>query len=95
MTPAPSSLLQIISCKCTKNCGAACGCRRAGLKCSIICSNCSGQTCDNVPHTLDYIDDNIEEDDIDLPRADVDEAGESDVEDDECLSSSKRRKIIS
>ncbi|KAK5649618.1 hypothetical protein RI129_000647 [Pyrocoelia pectoralis] len=54
--PAPQNLLQIISCKCKTNCGAACGCRTSGLKCSIICSNCSGQTCDNAIPTVDDSD---------------------------------------
>ena len=45
--PAPESLLKLISCKCKKGCQKACGCRKAGLKCSIICTNCTGGTCDN------------------------------------------------
>ncbi|GBM38763.1 hypothetical protein AVEN_210502-1 [Araneus ventricosus] len=44
--PAPEILLKLISCKCKKGCQKACGCRKAGLKCSVICKNCSG-TCDN------------------------------------------------
>lgn len=44
--PAPETLLKLISCKCKKGCERACGCRKAGLKCSVICTNCSG-TCDN------------------------------------------------
>ncbi|GBL66152.1 hypothetical protein AVEN_141576-1 [Araneus ventricosus] len=44
--PAPETLLKLISCKCKKGCQKACGCRKAGLKCSVICTNCSG-TCDN------------------------------------------------
>ncbi|GBO14437.1 hypothetical protein AVEN_212516-1, partial [Araneus ventricosus] len=44
--PAPETLLKLISCKCEKGCQKACGCRKAGLKCSVVCTNCSG-TCDN------------------------------------------------
>lgn len=56
MPPAPPSLLQLISCKCKTKCGVTCGCRKAGLKCSIICSNCSGQTCENVSRPLEMFD---------------------------------------
>lgn len=44
--PAPDSLLKLISCKCKKGCHKACGCRKAGLKCSVVCTNCGG-SCDN------------------------------------------------
>lgn len=37
--PAPQSLLKLISCKCKTTCG---GCRKMGLKCSIICGTCNG-----------------------------------------------------
>ncbi|KYN08445.1 hypothetical protein ALC62_00577 [Cyphomyrmex costatus] len=37
--PAPPELLKIVACKCKERCGAACGCRKAGLKCSPICKN--------------------------------------------------------
>ena len=50
--PAPEALLKFISCKCKKGSGAACSCRKAGLKCSIICSFCNGDSCDNVPQIL-------------------------------------------
>jgi hypothetical protein len=30
--PVPEILLKCISCKCKKGCGAACGCRKVGLK---------------------------------------------------------------
>lgn len=58
--PAPQSILTYISCQCKIGCTKACGCRKAGLKCSIICKNCHGQTCDN---TADIIIDDNEEDD--------------------------------
>ncbi|GBO18858.1 hypothetical protein AVEN_65398-1 [Araneus ventricosus] len=56
-TRAPSSrnLLKLISCKCKKGHQKICGCRKPGLKCSVVYTNCSG-TCDNsqVPsHDID------------------------------------------
>lgn len=63
--PAPPALLQLISCKCKTKCRAACGCRKAGLKCSIICQHCSGQTCDNISNLRDGIEeDEINDDEI-------------------------------
>jgi hypothetical protein len=41
--PAPVTILKLISCGCIKGCGNACGCRKAGLKCSILCAFCIGQ----------------------------------------------------
>ncbi|KAJ8961115.1 hypothetical protein NQ318_008792 [Aromia moschata] len=50
--------------QCKTNCGRACGCRKAALKCSMICGVCNGKTCENVTQlTLDESDD----DDLDLP----------------------------
>ncbi|GBP45037.1 hypothetical protein EVAR_23511_1 [Eumeta japonica] len=46
--PAPPELLKLIFCKCKGNCGAMCGCRKAGMKCSAVCFHCSGETCSNV-----------------------------------------------
>lgn len=46
---APDALLKLIACKCKGNCGQACGCRKAGLKCSTICQNCNGKNCENIP----------------------------------------------
>lgn len=45
-SPAPDKLLQLISCKCKKDCEGNCGCRRAGLYCKL-CETCEG-TCSNV-----------------------------------------------
>lgn len=47
LQPAPDVLLSTIFCNCRKDCGSNCGCRKAGLKCSIICSHCHGQACLN------------------------------------------------
>lgn len=57
LPPAPDSVLKMISCNCTKGCGPACGCRKSGLRCTMICGNCHGQSCFNaIP-----VDEEIEE----------------------------------
>ena len=46
---APETLLNMISCGCKLDgCGVSCGCRKTGVHCSTLCTNCSGQTCNNV-----------------------------------------------
>ena len=52
---------------CKKGCSNACSCRKAGLKCSVVCGSCNGQSCENLPeitidvdvntHDLDELDD--------------------------------------
>ncbi|XP_030763225.1 UDP-glucuronosyltransferase 2B19-like [Sitophilus oryzae] len=37
----------MISCKCIKDCNAACSCRKAGLHCSVVCGSCQGRACSN------------------------------------------------
>ncbi|CAL1289186.1 unnamed protein product [Larinioides sclopetarius] len=46
---APQHLLRIISYGCTKGCGNACSCKKAGLKCSSVCRHCRGASCNNIP----------------------------------------------
>ena len=48
---APTRVLQIVSCGCKTGCRKTCGCRKAGLYCSPMCSHCNGQTCSNI-HAL-------------------------------------------
>ena len=50
--PAPEVLLKSISCKCKKGCSLTCGCRKAGLNCSVICIYCNGQACINAATIL-------------------------------------------
>ncbi|GBN59866.1 hypothetical protein AVEN_204846-1, partial [Araneus ventricosus] len=78
--PAPESLLQCISCTCKKGCTNACGCREAGLHCSLLCQHCIGQSCENpmpvildneseegdVPASIDMVDEQLECEDIEL-----------------------------
>jgi hypothetical protein len=54
--PIPENLLNLISCNCTKCCIARCGCRKHGLKCSMICGYCKGNSCLNVMEAIDEDD---------------------------------------
>lgn len=54
--PAPEFLLKTISCKCKTTCGKMCGCRKSGLKCSVLCHNCNGETCENVVSIRELLD---------------------------------------
>lgn len=53
-------------------CGKACGCRKAGLKCSAICLNCSGQSCDNVSQ-VDVVNDEVTDAEVDENEAEHEE----------------------
>lgn len=44
---APQELLNLISCKCAKGCNTSCSCRKAGLRCSVMCALCQGKSCSN------------------------------------------------
>lgn len=44
---APPELLHITSCSCKDECNKNCECRKSGLKCSTLCSYCSGHACMN------------------------------------------------
>ncbi|CAI6354265.1 unnamed protein product [Macrosiphum euphorbiae] len=61
--PATDSLLSVISCACTKSCEKNCGCKKAGMRCSIICKNCQGTSCLNQQLICDDDDD---DDDVEL-----------------------------
>lgn len=61
---APESVLKVISCSCKKGCTNACGCRKAGLTCSTLCTSCMGQSCENVPE----IEENAEDDGDGIPN---------------------------
>lgn len=52
--PAPSELLQMIFCSCKTRCGTQCGCRKAGLFCTMACSHCCGQDCLNSQVFIDH-----------------------------------------
>lgn len=59
---APQELLSLIMCTCKDECVRNCECRRSGLNCTSICSNCSGQACDNMDNN-NILDDELEEED--------------------------------
>ena len=47
---APSSILNLISCGCkaSNSCSSnKCSCKRAGIKCSVLCKHCQGSDCEN------------------------------------------------
>ena len=45
--PGPQDLLEMIRSNCKASCDQRCSCRKAGSKCSILCSECLGVFCDN------------------------------------------------
>ena len=52
---APDSLLNLVSCGCKRDCGKACGCRKLGLHCTPMCSQCEGHNCTNIGDVhMDY-----------------------------------------
>ncbi|GBN96293.1 hypothetical protein AVEN_243499-1 [Araneus ventricosus] len=48
LPPAPEKLLNTIFCNCKKGCNYKCGCKKVGLFCSQVCSNCQGKSYSNV-----------------------------------------------
>ncbi|GBN83260.1 hypothetical protein AVEN_15577-1 [Araneus ventricosus] len=59
---ASESLLKIISCNCKKGRKNACGCRKAGLICSSMCTCSLGEACENVSD-INLLEDSIEDED--------------------------------
>ncbi|GBL81649.1 hypothetical protein AVEN_93436-1 [Araneus ventricosus] len=59
---APESLLKIISCNCNKRCKNACGCRKAGLIISSLCTCSLGEACENVSD-INLLEDSIKDED--------------------------------
>ena len=45
---SPTRVLRIVSCGCKTGCRKICGCRKAGVYCSPMCSHCNGQSCCNI-----------------------------------------------
>lgn len=66
-SPAPSNLLKLISCRCKKGCTGACTCRKAGLKCSALCTPCSAKNCQNAPVLLIEEDEDDPDDHVSSP----------------------------
>ncbi|GBN61092.1 hypothetical protein AVEN_36215-1 [Araneus ventricosus] len=59
---APESLFKIISCNCKKGCKNACGCRKAGLICSSLCTCSLREACESVSD-INRLEDSIEDED--------------------------------
>ena len=56
--PAPEELPNTVFCNCKNSCGLQCGCRKAGLQCSLVCGQCNGQACLNAsPYQSDINED--------------------------------------
>ena len=53
---ATTRVLRIVSCGCKTCCRKTCGCPRAGLYCSPMCSYCNGHICSNI-HALAFRED--------------------------------------
>lgn len=60
---APEAILNKIFCRCSTGCGGRCGCRKAGIPCSMVCGTCHG-TCTNGAPLLDLQDDDDDDDSI-------------------------------
>ena len=55
---APKELLNTVFCNCKNGCGSQCGCRKAGLQCSLACGQCNVQACRNAsPYQSDINED--------------------------------------
>uniref|UniRef100_A0ABD2W6K5 Tesmin/TSO1-like CXC domain-containing protein n=2 Tax=Trichogramma kaykai TaxID=54128 RepID=A0ABD2W6K5_9HYME len=45
---APTNLITQVHCNCKSDCSTSrCTCVKSGLRCSLICKNCNGQSCNN------------------------------------------------
>lgn len=60
--PAPDNLLNLISCNCKTGCERGCGCKKAGIQCSLLCGYCRGGGCSNSekPETVEEAGDSEE-----------------------------------
>lgn len=65
---APEAILNNIFCQCSTGCGSRCGCRKAGMKCSMGCVTCRGSctNCAPVEDLTEHFDSNPSVDDFDL-----------------------------
>ncbi|GBO16312.1 hypothetical protein AVEN_111398-1 [Araneus ventricosus] len=59
---SPESLLKIKTCNCKKRCKNACGCRKADLICSSLCTCSLREACENVSD-ISLLEDRIEDED--------------------------------
>ena len=54
---APPKLLKMISCGCKTGCTRGCGCVKLNMYCSVMCSSCNGQSCQNI--NVDFTDEEV------------------------------------
>ncbi|KAK3917801.1 Protein lin-54-like protein [Frankliniella fusca] len=66
-SPAPTELLELISCNCKSGCVSGCSCVNAMLKCSSICGHCGGVSCSNAESATGSGDEEEGEEDVDDP----------------------------
>ncbi|KAG5868365.1 hypothetical protein JTB14_000855, partial [Gonioctena quinquepunctata] len=67
--------------RCQKGCGPACGCRKAGLKFSVLCLHCTGTSCEIILDQIVLDDDNAEaaKNDSDQIQDDKDQTDHAEV----------------
>ena len=62
LQPAPEKILKVIRCTCKTGCSSLrCTCRKHGLRCSIVCSDCKG-VCSNMMDVTETDSDSSSED---------------------------------
>lgn len=86
----PPEVSESISCKCSTEtaCGKHCGCRKHGLKCTRMCENCNGESCENC-HTAEYELDDAEKE----CESEMDVLDELLNDSEEIVQPTKKRKI--
>lgn len=54
IAPAPAKLLELIRCGCKGDCATKrCVCKKFGLDCTSMCSECRGSSCSNTGYVID------------------------------------------
>ncbi len=82
LPPAPEHLLNTIFCNCKMGCNSKCGYKQVGLLCSPACTNCQGNSCDNVESLL--TEEDVAYNDVDeLQEESTEEKEEQDEEEEE------------
>lgn len=72
LAPAPEELLYVVSCKCKKSCNTRrCSCKKANLKCSNLCVQCTGIPCGNffeedIENSEDFMESDIDSENEDF-----------------------------
>lgn len=58
-SPAPASIVSLITCNCKQGCVKRCSCIKAGMKCTTMCGTCRGQSCTNTELIVETIDEDM------------------------------------